>query len=212
MKSGGLLLLEAELTAEPKAETEWTKDGTLIESSERIEIKTIKNCHRLKIKDAVVSDAGEYTIKAQNKLGVVESHCHVVVTEIPKLLKELESIEIKQGEAAEFSVQISGSPKPDLQWFLNGKQVESKEGYEIRIEDDVAFLAIGSCDLEDAGEIRCVVSNIVGDVSSNANLVVIKVETAPEIQGEVELDKKGMEGDDVTFDLKFSGDNVSCRW
>ena len=207
-----MLLLEAELTAEPKPEIEWTKDSTLIESNERIEIKTTKNCHQLKIKDAVVNDAGQYAIKAHNKLGAVESHCHVVVTEIPKFLKGLESREIKEGEEAEFSIRVSGSPKPDVQWSLNGKQVESKDAYKVSTEGDVSLLAIGSCHLEDAGEIRCIASNSAGEVSSSVNLVVTKVETAPKIQGEVELEKNGVEGDDVTFDLEFSGDNVSCRW
>ena len=207
-----MLLLEAALTAEPKAEIEWTKDGTLIESSGRIEIKTTKNCHQLKIRDAVVSDAGQYAIKAQNKLGAVESQCHIVVTEMPKFLKELESIEMEEGKQVEFSIRISGSPKPDVQWFLNGKQVESKDAYEVRTEGDVSTMAIGSCDLEDAGEIRCIASNSIGEASSTANLMVIKVETAPEIRGDVELEKNGIEGDDITFDLEFSGDNVSCRW
>ena len=205
-----MLLLEAEVTAEPKPEIEWMKDSTLIESSERVEIKTTKNCYQLKIKDAVVSDAGQYAIKAHNKLGAVESQCHVVVTEMPKFLKELESREIKEGEEAEFSIRVSGSPNPDVQWFLNGKQVESKDG--VKMEDGASFWAIGSCKLEDAGEIRCIASNSVGEVSSSANLVVTKVEAAPEIQGEVALEKIGIEGDDVTFDLEFSGDNVSCRW
>jgi hypothetical protein len=67
----------------PKPRVVWTKDGEVIESGARFEVKTEERHALLTIKDACKSDSGPYTITADNELGSDFALINVQISDRP---------------------------------------------------------------------------------------------------------------------------------
>ncbi|XP_043850683.1 striated muscle preferentially expressed protein kinase isoform X2 [Dromiciops gliroides] len=62
-------MLKCIVTANPPAQVSWQKEGTALQSSERVLIRAEGERHTLVLQEARLADAGHYTITATNELG-----------------------------------------------------------------------------------------------------------------------------------------------
>lgn len=72
----------------------------------------------------------------------------------------------------EFSVDIIGTPPPDITWFKDGFEVYDTKRFEFLAEGDRYTLVVKEAKLKDEGDIRVRATNRVGVASSQATLTV----------------------------------------
>lgn len=208
----GTLTLEVSAIGEPKPEVEWLKDDKNVAENDRANLNIKGDSYQLTIKDVESNDAGDYKAVAKNKLGIAESCCIAHVNSAPLFVKELQTADVSAGDDAKFVVTVAGRPEADLVWFVNGESVEGQDRFEVQRENDSVSLEIKKCTVEDTGLVKCSASNCVGDVSSEARLTVLKLVAVPEVKEDVLLEVDGQEGEDVAFNLPYSGEDVAVRW
>ncbi|CAD6189828.1 unnamed protein product [Caenorhabditis auriculariae] len=168
-------------------EVQWFKDGKPVAEDSNHEIKkdAATGKHSLVIKQANLADAGNYTAKAVNPAGQVESSAEAEVTqalEKPTFVKELVSTEVKYNETATLSVSVKGVPEPTVQWLKDGAPVSVDGSHVIsKSEGSGSYsITINSARLEDSGKYSCKAVNTAGEATTQANFAVVRDLQAPE--------------------------------
>ncbi|KAK7507535.1 hypothetical protein BaRGS_00001470 [Batillaria attramentaria] len=93
--------------------------------------------------------------------------------EAPKFLQPLQNVEATEGQTVRFETTVSGFPRPEVSWFLDGEPIKESPVYRIITE------ASGTCILElpqsfpeDEGEYECRATNEYGTTSIKADLYI----------------------------------------
>lgn len=74
---------------------------------------------------------------------------------------------------AMFKVKIGGTPRPEVQWFVDGTLVKPTKNIKPTIENEFATLTIRKVVPEDENTYTIVVRNDHGEVREDVSLVVI---------------------------------------
>ena len=100
----------------------------------------------------------------------------------PEVIKPAEAVEVEEGKPARIECQISGQPKPTVEWFKDNEKV--KESKRIRPESDNETFSLNfkETELDDEGDYKCVARNEFGSVSSQAELLVNETGAKPEFK------------------------------
>lgn len=103
----------------PLPQIVWSKDGTILQSSDRV---TQGNYGKsLIIKHTTFEDRGSYTCEASNGVGSAKSNSiHLDVLAIPYFTVEPQVRNAAEGETVEFQCEASGVPDPTIEWIYNG--------------------------------------------------------------------------------------------
>ncbi|KAF7626938.1 hypothetical protein Mgra_00009641 [Meloidogyne graminicola] len=182
LNEGQNVKFEAIVTGIPLPQIIWTKDGNILNSSERIIFwndnlgKTI-----LIINNINNNDAGKYCCIAENNLGKACSSAQLVLSTkmlAPDFIERLVSKEVEVGSSLIWTVKASGDPEPKVKWFKDGNLISTNDfenKNEIKINKDSPFiysLKIDFIKKEHAGQFTCLFENIAGEARSTADLVV----------------------------------------
>lgn len=76
-----------------------------------------------------------------------------------------------ENSCARFCCRLVANPRPRVVWFINGHQVVSGLRYKLTY-DGMYHLIIPKCQLSDAGTVRVVARNLLGECSSETELQV----------------------------------------
>ena len=91
--------------------------------------------HCLTIKDSVLEDAGDYEVVASNRIGNSEMVGKLsIVTEPPSFPTPLVDVTTKLGCTESFSAVVAGTPKPEVGWQRDGKEL--KKGKRVLLEEE----------------------------------------------------------------------------
>ena len=90
----------------------------------------------------------------------------------PQFSERLQTKEVKEGAAVQFSVHISGNPPPTVTWFREGSQIVSSPDFEIQCSGEVHSLYIPEVFYEDSGKFSVQAENPAGLNSCTAELIV----------------------------------------
>ncbi|KAI4489747.1 hypothetical protein M0804_003929 [Polistes exclamans] len=150
--------------------------------------------YKLVMKEVKEEMKGRYTCKVENEYGVNECSADFTVKTKPKLLKKLADQRIKEGETLKLTVEISGTPEPDIKWYKDGHEVSAdarikitrdqqrKESYDLTVT-----LVKGS----DGGAYEVRAENELGMVLSKSKVIVLtKTEGSTETVEEETKSKK----------------------
>ena len=97
----------------------------------------------------------------------------------PRFTQELQDTVALENEKIEFVVYFLGQPQAKVCWYKDGFEIFSSRRIRILTESDRSVLTIHQGQLEDAGEIKCTVTNKSGHASTRAMLTL---EAAPTIR------------------------------
>lgn len=99
----------------------------------------------------------------------------------PKAVQKLKNIEAVEGWKVQFDVRMKCYPRPVVEWYRGKTKIRSGGRYQItKMEDEGLYsLIISDVQLDDTGSYKCVASNIAGDATSRAELVVRDKKFAP---------------------------------
>lgn len=172
---GDAVQLTVIVAGTPKPNVQWLFDNNAVEESNRVYEVLQGDKHVLHIERTQLDDEAEYKCVAKNDHGTTECSCELLVDEKsikPEFVMELKDVKVIEGEDVKFTIEVSGSPEPEISWFKNNILIEADSKHEIGREKDLFFLNIHKCDLRDSSEVKCTARNAAGEVSSIANLVV----------------------------------------
>ncbi|XP_023446717.2 myosin light chain kinase, smooth muscle isoform X2 [Dasypus novemcinctus] len=126
----------------------------------------------------------------------------------PKFESKPQSQEVSEDQAIKFRCEVSGVPKPEVAWFLDGVPVRRREG-AIEVYEDATshYLCLLSARTKDSGNYSCTASNIRGQASCNWTLLVKKLarmEVAPSFSRGLK-DCTIIEGQDFVLQCSVQG-------
>ncbi|GMR51488.1 hypothetical protein PMAYCL1PPCAC_21683, partial [Pristionchus mayeri] len=219
---GHSLVLEVEVAGNPKT-VKWYKNGDEIPSHHATIEDLGDGKHRLTIRDFQDKGVGQYSVKARNDAGEIESKANVTlgedegkkdegkpVGEKPKIVQGLIPTSVEKGETSTFTVKTAG-PVKGVKWYKNGKEMESPKTKDLG--DGTYQLEIPNADDVDAADYKVAVTNDDGTADSSAALTVKDEgdKAAPKIvQGLVPTSVE--KGETATFKIKVDGPVKSVKW
>uniref|UniRef100_A0A914KKC3 Ig-like domain-containing protein n=1 Tax=Meloidogyne incognita TaxID=6306 RepID=A0A914KKC3_MELIC len=211
VKEGETAKMSVEVTGKPEPEVQWNKDGWPIQvDNVHIIVKDEgKGQHSLTVKDANTADAGTYSCKATNKVGMAETQAKFGVIEdleAPEFTKGLTPVEVKEGETAKMSVEVKGKPITQVQWFKDGQPVQIDGIHVVAIDDGHGKheLIIKDAKNSDAGTYSCKATNKAGSAETRTNFAVIEEMEAPKfVDGLKPVEVK--EGETAKMSVEVTG-------
>ncbi|VDM61358.1 unnamed protein product [Angiostrongylus costaricensis] len=196
---GDRVVLECQLEGHPTPVVKWLKDGHNVSSCPDYKIEEDGHHHRLIIAQVQSADSGRFTAQAANAAGLRQSTCILIVAPAPTpvpggknaavyspapphtpvgpsapiFLKELRHQPLRLGDIMVMEARVAGVPHPQVEWMKNGKPLQS---YRTKIEHDpksgIVSLIISQMFNDDVGEYCCRASNIHGEATSVAQLLI----------------------------------------
>ena len=153
------------------------------------------------------TDAGEYSIKAQNQHGEAIVNFFIEIKRLekpPHFLNEVKEIELTEGDDLFINFLISAYPEPNVSWYKNNKLIEITSLFSIQNNDNGYSLTYKNVNLSSAGMFTVLAENVAGKSESNCN---VKVKEKPEAPHFVEVfsDKILNSGDSYTLVAKVTG-------
>lgn len=203
--------LKCRMTGTPEPTAEWFKNGTQVQLSRRIKADIIGDMCQLSFTETNIDDSGDYKCVVKNDLGSASTEGELVVTKpivAPEFNKKLESLQVSEGELAQFDVQVSGNPEPNIAWFRGTQAIKNEGRFTVKTGkgDEQHSLIIEETILDDAGTYKCVASNEAGKATCRGELDVNEKLTAPEFTDELnEAPINFKEGDEVSLEVTIRG-------
>ncbi|XP_063855211.1 obscurin-like isoform X6 [Scylla paramamosain] len=147
-------------------------DGRPVEATDRVNLKQVNdNLWTLTIKGMVDGDCGTYTVVAVNDVAQVSDFFTIAQDSAPQITRELDSeTEKKLHMDVILEVRATGSPKPDARWFKNGKEIMADERFKMTRDDTFYTLKIRRVERADKGTYKCLLSNTMGEASTQGDL------------------------------------------
>ncbi|XP_035310390.1 myosin light chain kinase, smooth muscle isoform X3 [Cricetulus griseus] len=129
----------------------------------------------------------------------------------PKFESQPQSQEVTEDQTVKFVCEVSGIPKPEVVWFLEGIPVRRREGVTEIYEDGAShYLCLRRARMRDSGRYSCTASNSLGQVSCSWTLLVERsnlVQIAPSFSS-VLKDSVVVEGQDFVLRCSVRGTPV----
>ncbi|XP_058587134.1 myosin light chain kinase, smooth muscle isoform X4 [Neofelis nebulosa] len=126
----------------------------------------------------------------------------------PKFESKPQSQEVSEDQIVKFRCEVSGTPKPEVTWFLEGAPVRRREGIvEVYEEGGCHHLCLLRARARDSGNYSCMASNVQGQVSCGWTLLVKQLammEVAPSFSS-VLKDCTVIEGQDFVLQCSVQG-------
>ena len=202
------------VSGKPAPKIEWYKESKLItETDPHYNIEHECGVCILEIASCTLSDAGNFSCRAENALGSDETKCHVTIEEckykkLKDLLSEQETKHLRSaqespsfdrrlvnyklvsvGETAAFKVSFTGNPAPSIQWLKNGETLTAGKAITIVSNESESQLVIASAQLSDEGEYSCKISNHHGIAITKCQLELEKPRVIKQLTPEKEVKK-----------------------
>ncbi|CAH1274462.1 OBSCN [Branchiostoma lanceolatum] len=129
--------------------------------------------------------------------------------EAPGFRQPIKSIAVIKGKPAKFEAIVTGTPEPDVSWYLNGQEVAPTDKTQISREEGGRASLVLTSVTDDGGNIACTARNSAGTASSTAKLVVRE---PPDFVQRLKS-QRVKEGSRVEMMVKFKGTPMpKIRW
>ena len=163
VKEGNEAKLQCTVMAEPKPNIEWFKKGIRLKENRRVKFESDGHTISLTIKDTRSGDTGEYKCVATNDLGSAPCAATLTVRVVtkPDFKDKLKTVEVMEGDTAQFDTRVVGYPAPEVEWIKGTTKLKNDERTEIKVNQDnnLYSLVISDAKRDDAGIYKCVASN-----------------------------------------------------
>lgn len=83
----------------------------------KYEVDEASETYNLVIENAVMDDAGTYSVVASNEFSQVSDVCHISMESPPQFVGSItKEVETLEGDYVSFSVMVDGDPLPQVKW------------------------------------------------------------------------------------------------
>jgi len=155
------------------------KDNQPITHSDRINLSVKGNkVHVLTIKQALATDAGYYSIKANLGNESSTSDAQVLVEVPPTIINKPEIVSVVDGQDCEINIEVDGIPSPIVKWSYLAEDLNTNSKYKITSDGNHHQLRIQHATGQDAGEYQVTCSNNAGRTSGK---IIVRISSPPNI-------------------------------
>lgn len=176
IREGESVVLNTQIVGNPTPKITWFKNGQPLKSV----TKSDKDTHTLTIISPTKDNSGEYTVKAANTMGTVETTAILTVEEYesgnpepPFFVERFEEQYVPQSGTIRLPARVSGNPVPEITWLYNNRELESSDRVKQVYDGENVELTIVKADsATDSGIYKCVASNPLGKVAHGARVIV----------------------------------------
>ncbi|XP_046975617.1 hemolin-like [Vanessa cardui] len=180
VKAGDFVYLYCIYGGNPLAHPDWFKDGQDVNNGvkDRVTRHNRSVGKRLVIKEAWVSDQGEYTCVVDNEVGKPQRHSmYLTVVSAPQFLRDdIPKMIVKPGEDITIPCIAAGIPAPELSWSYNADELPKNDRIALSRSSQgnttVSDLTIKGVQKEDMGYYGCKGLNENGDIYKETLLYV----------------------------------------
>ncbi|CAL8330871.1 unnamed protein product [Merluccius merluccius] len=161
------------VTGTPQPRVEWFKDAVPLSKLANPRYK-VAAATGLTVRRVQPEDGGIFQCVARNAAGEAEAHTHLQVSSVaPAFIFPPTYQAVTEGNAALFTCQVSGAPKPAIVW-RKGSQVLASGSVQtprfFLLES--GGLQVQPVGFQDSGEYTCIASNPQGSINVTAGLTV----------------------------------------
>lgn len=188
--AGQLVRFDTRINGTKPIDVYWLKDGKKIVSDIRYKTLEEDEIYTLLIIEVVPEDSGKYECVAINSAGEArcEAECFVQAPsspakpskpttpgteKAPTIVEPLRDQNVKEGQSVAFKCKISAKPAPQVKWQKGEKVIKPSKYFQMAKEGDYFILKISEAFPEDEGVYKCVATNPVGNIATQANLKVL---------------------------------------
>lgn len=184
-------------------------NGTVVKSSERVKITESGETYKIDIKEVMMTDHGEWSFVAKNRLGEKKINANLEVIACneyrrPNLKKRfLQNVQAPKDTEVNLVISLTADPIPDVTWFQNGKEltpdqyrvVTSTVGeLEHSLKEITYTLKFPKARHVDTGDYEVKIKNKYGGAEDSCRVDIL---VKPEIEGL--QDKKCLPYEQVIF-------------
>ncbi|XP_050346638.1 obscurin isoform X5 [Nymphalis io] len=205
------------IRANPVAEVKWSKDGYVIQPSTRHEIIEDREAETFKlvIKNVGLEDAGQYTVTATNEIGETTQQARLNVhTDKPTFVRPIQKQIVKDYDDCTLRVRCDGVPKPQVKWFLNGKEVVNDDRHTVttevggQVDSELEIKHFGA---SDAGKYTVRAMSVSGEAECEAMITLAQI--PPGFSHKLDRQKDVDEGEPLELKAKVDGSPIpTAKW
>ncbi len=195
--AGGSATFTVAVSGSPAPTVQWRKGGANLAG---------KTSTTLTLSAVAAGDAGSYDCVATNTAGSATSTSATLTVNAGASAPAFSTQPVSQtatvGGSATFSVAVSGSPTPTLQWRFAGVNLAGKTG---------TSLALTNIQAGSAGIYDCVATNSAGSTTSSSATLTVSAPAAPSIVAQpAPITSKA--GSGAFFGVLAEGTGLSYQW
>ncbi|CAG0882791.1 unnamed protein product [Cyprideis torosa] len=184
VREGQKAVLRCTVSGHPEPDVYWFRNTIRLPEKEASvgvaspEIRRDGSLCMLIIHRVDLEDQGNFTCRATNSLGFIETSADLKVTPIepfsvPRILLPLSNVMARAGQRLKLECHIQGNPAPTIQWKHGGRVLRETGNLTLCYVDGRACLEIREAFPSDAGTYVLVAKNRNGEATSSA-LVSVK--------------------------------------
>ncbi|XP_047451962.1 protogenin B-like isoform X2 [Mugil cephalus] len=172
-------VLDCQAHGLPPVTIKWLKNGVKLAESEHIHFLPNGSLYIPKIKHTKEdSDEGFYQCLSQNKYGAILSQrSRLTIASISEFVLHPVPMVVTEGSVARFSCAVTSSPPASITWELNQSTLPLQTDRITVLPNGV--LQIHNVELEDAGQYRCVATNIGSRLKSREATLTVNQDKRP---------------------------------
>ncbi|XP_071352541.1 protogenin B-like [Trachinotus anak] len=172
-------VLDCQAHGQPPVTIKWLKNGVRLAESEHIQFLPNGSLYIPKIKHTKEdSDEGFYQCLSQNKYGAILSQrSRLTIASISEFVLHPVPMVVTEGSVARFSCAVTSSPLATITWELNQSTLPLQTDRITVLPNGV--LQIHNVQLEDAGQYRCVATNIGSRLKSREAMLTVNQGARP---------------------------------
>uniref|UniRef100_A0A182UGY7 Titin n=1 Tax=Anopheles melas TaxID=34690 RepID=A0A182UGY7_9DIPT len=213
IRQGETVILSTQIVGNPAPEVQWFKNGVALD----VPTQADRNMYTVTLVAPTHDNAGEYTVRAKNAAGSVETSAFLTVDEsnvgnpqAPLFLERFEEQSVPQGGTIKLPARVTGNPVPEILWLRNNNTLLPSKRVKQAYDGENIELLINNADSEqDSGNYKCIASNTIGKASHGARVTVEvdKVTFTKKLKKTITVE----ESRSVTLECETSH-TVSTKW
>uniref|UniRef100_A0A182QD91 Titin n=1 Tax=Anopheles farauti TaxID=69004 RepID=A0A182QD91_9DIPT len=176
IRQGETVILSTQIVGNPPPEVQWFKNGVALD----VPTQADRNMYTVTLVAPTHDNAGEYTVRAKNAAGSVETSAFLTVDEsnvgnpqAPLFLERFEEQSVPQGGTIKLPAKVTGNPVPEILWLRNNNTLLPSKRVKQAYDGENIELLINNADSEqDSGNYKCIASNTIGKASHGARVTV----------------------------------------
>ncbi|CAG9796854.1 unnamed protein product [Diatraea saccharalis] len=212
VSAGASAMLELQCKGYPKPSIVFKHDGKIIEADTRHKfLYEDDESMSLVIKNVSAADAGIYHVTASNELGEDSTTMQLIVKAAPKIKKKIENQTCMAGSTHTVTIEIEGTPAPEVQFYKDGVEIKSSERIQIVKESDEVYkIIIKDAKLIDTGSYSVVVKN---EVNQCSDFWQWQVTSPPRVTKKLGESRVCSEKETVTFEIETEAEPApTVKW
>ncbi|XP_077997324.1 muscle M-line assembly protein unc-89-like [Glandiceps talaboti] len=170
---GSAARFECRISGDPEPEIFWFKNGKGISENRKYQFEFEgDDIVILLVQQVSTADLGNYTCRAKNSAGQVETCASLTVEGPPKILEGPQNLQAVVGQKVIMKCIFKGNPDPEVKWFKNKTELKYNRKIAIETKNDTTCLTIKKVEADDAGIYILKVENEMGSDNFSMGLSV----------------------------------------